>query len=890
MRDVNKLLKLDPGNTELLAQKQKLLSTAVENTSSKLKTLESAQEQVNRQFAEGKIDESQYMAFNREVEATKASLGRLDSGLQATESQMKGSSTAAGMAEAGYSKAAIKAAELSGDIEKAGNSANEASSGFDKSADAAKNLDDHLDTIEHATVGEAMQGIAGKAAEMGGAVLETGIGFANAQSQMQSSMGMTASEASKATESVKSVFKSGLVDSVDDATDAVMTVKNAFSDLNGADLTHVTTQLQAIANHSGVDLVDVTNAASQAMKGFGTSGKNATDMVAKGLQDGLNKNGDFLDTVNEYSPTFKDAGMSAGNMLNVLSAGMKAGAFNTDKVADAVKEFQLRLTSGQLDEPMKSFGKATQDVFQKFKDGKATSAEVMAAVGKDLKGMPADKAKAAVQGLGTQFEDLGTGSSAALLQAATGTEKVSGAADELSKKTPGEKLKESLNTLKGALADLLTKMTPVINVVTDLVKAFANAPGPIQTIIGVIGAVMAILAVLSPAITAIATVIGAFGAATLGPIAIAIGAVIAVIAAVIIAIQNWGKIVDWLKGIWSAITGFFSNLWAGIQQVFSTALQAIQTAITTVWTAITTTTSTIWNGIKTVVSTVWNGIKSVVSSVASAVGGAVSNAWNVIKSATSSVFNAVKSVASSVWNGIKSTVTSVVNGIKSTVSSVWNAIKSATSSAFNAVKSTASSVWNSIKSTVSGVVNAIKSVVSGAWNGVKSATSSAFNGVKNTISSVMNAAHSVVSGIVSKIKSLFNFHLKFPSISIPHIPLPHFHLSGSFNPLKGKIPSVGISWYAKGGIFTKPTLFANPNGGYSGVGEAGPEAAIPLNAKTLAGIGKGIAEATGDLGGVNVTVQVLADTSSQTIKKIKDAVVDGITKTQDSKKRALGGA
>lgn len=155
----------------------------------------------------------------------------------------------------------------------------------------------------------------------------------------------------------------------------------------------------------------------------------------------------------------------------------------------------------------------------------------------------------------------------------------------------------------------------------------------------------------------------------------------------------------------------------------------------------------------------------------------------------------------------------------------------------------------------------------------------------------IEAAKGVISGIVNTIKGLFNFHLSFPAISIPHIPLPHFSLEGSFNPLKGQIPHVGVNWYAKGGIFTKPTMFAAP-GGYNGVGEAGPEAALPLNAKTLGGIGKGIAEATGGLSGdtYQITIQVLADTSAQTIKKITDAVSDGITRAQNSKARALGGS
>ena len=417
LRDVNKLLKLDPGNVELVAQKQKLLSNAVQTTSQKLDQLKSAQSQVEAQFKAGDIGEEQYRGFQREVQATEAQLGRLKNGLQDTTNYLEGSGDAAAQAEAGFKQA---------------------KSGMDELNDTAEN-------IKNMGLADALGQVGDKAAEIGGDILNTGMDFANAQSLMQNSMGLTKSQADQATQSVHGVFNSGLVEDVNEASEAVMTVKNSFQDLNGQDLTNLTNQLVAIAKHGGVDIKDATNAASQAMKGFGISGQEATDVVAKGLQDGLNKNDDFLDTVNEYAPTFQDAGMSAGNMLNVLNAGMRNGAFNTDKVADAVKEFQLRLTSGQLDEPMQQFGQATQDVFQKFKDGQATSAEVMAAVGKDLKGMPADQAKAAVQGLGTQFEDLGQGASAALLEAATGTEKVNGAADKMAKKTPGEKMQASIN-------------------------------------------------------------------------------------------------------------------------------------------------------------------------------------------------------------------------------------------------------------------------------------------------------------------------------------------------------------------------------------------------------------------------------------------------------------
>ncbi|MEF2965033.1 hypothetical protein V3851_04250 [Paenibacillus sp. M1] len=84
LREVEKLLKLDPGNTELLAQKQKLLGDAVENTSEKLNRLRAAQQQVNEQFAKGEISEGQYRAFQREIAKTEQQLSGFEGKLKKT--------------------------------------------------------------------------------------------------------------------------------------------------------------------------------------------------------------------------------------------------------------------------------------------------------------------------------------------------------------------------------------------------------------------------------------------------------------------------------------------------------------------------------------------------------------------------------------------------------------------------------------------------------------------------------------------------------------------------------------------------------------------------------------------------------------------------------------
>lgn len=89
LRDVDRLLKFNPGNAELIAQKQKLLSQEVENTREKLNRLKEAQKDVDKAFAEGKISEEQYRAFQRELVETESKLKHFESQLQTSKTKMQ---------------------------------------------------------------------------------------------------------------------------------------------------------------------------------------------------------------------------------------------------------------------------------------------------------------------------------------------------------------------------------------------------------------------------------------------------------------------------------------------------------------------------------------------------------------------------------------------------------------------------------------------------------------------------------------------------------------------------------------------------------------------------------------------------------------------------------
>ena len=104
---------------------------------------------------------------------------------------------------------------------------------------------------------------------------------------------------------------------------------------------------------------------------------------------------------------------------------------------------------------------------------------------------------------------------------------------------------------------------------------------------------------------------------------------------------------------------------------------------------------------------------------------------------------------------------------------------------------------------------------------------SVFSGIYNTIKSWIDKAKGFVKGAIDAIKGFFNFKVDLPKIKLPHFSIkPKGWELGDL--LKGKIPKLGIEWYAKGGVFDQPTIFPTTSG-LKGVGEAGKEAVAPIS-------------------------------------------------------------
>lgn len=172
--------------------------------------------------------------------------------------------------------------------------------------------------------------------------------------------------------------------------------------------------------------------------------------------------------------------------------------------------------------------------------------------------------------------------------------------------------------------------------------------------------------------------------------------------------------------------------------------------------------------------------------------------------------------------------------------------------AFNTLKETLQPIIDVVVPAVIDVLAAFGSAVVGlapiiadfvggvaiVFNNLLVIAQNVWNGIRRAIEDPIGTAKTFVKNAIDAIKGFFNFEFRWP-----HIPLPHFSISGSANPLdwlSGGLPHISVEWYAKGGIVDGATLI--------GAGEKGPEAIIPLYEPYFSKWGDMIAERM-DVGG-----------------------------------------
>ena len=140
----------------------------------------------------------------------------------------------------------------------------------------------------------------------------------------------------------------------------------------------------------------------------------------------------------------------------------------------------------------------------------------------------------------------------------------------------------------------------------------------------------------------------------------------------------------------------------------------------------------------------------------------------------------------------------------------------------NGLKKGMIQVWNGIKTKVTEAVKNLVQMLKHDFNAIKTAATTVFNAVKNAIMNPIRKAVEFVKTAIGKIKGFFPLNI---GKIFSGLKLPHFKVTGGKAPWgiggKGSLPKFDVDWYARGAIFNSPNII--------GVGEAGPEAVVPLD-------------------------------------------------------------
>ncbi|ALI26569.1 putative EXPORTED PROTEIN [Mycolicibacterium fortuitum] len=221
----------------------------------------------------------------------------------------------------------------------------------------------------------------------------------------------------------------GNLDSIGAAIQAGIIPKGAGS----GDIERTLANLETAKTVLGEDIPQVSRALGQMMKtGLVDSVEQATDVLIAGQQQGANLGGDWLDTLNEYSTQFRKLGLDAGTATVLIGQMVSNGARDSDVAADAIKEFSIRAVDGSktTTDAFNALGLNADTMAHAFAEGGPAASkgltEVIAAIQRIPD--PVEKSRIQVALFGTQAEDLGGAlNSMDLSKVAAGMESVSGA-------------------------------------------------------------------------------------------------------------------------------------------------------------------------------------------------------------------------------------------------------------------------------------------------------------------------------------------------------------------------------------------------------------------------------------------------------------------------------
>ena len=801
LKDVERLLKLDPTNTQLLTQKQALLKDSISATKEKLEALKTAQEQAKAQMENGDLGKDKYDALQREIIATEQELERLAK-------------------EAANANAALNKLDSVGQtLQDVGN----------KMAGVGKTLTTNVTTPIVA---------------IGAAAVKTTADFDAQMSKVQAISGATGDEFDALREKAREMgAKTKFSASEAGAAFEYM----AMAGWKTGDMLDGIEGIMSLAAASGEDLATTSDIVTDALTAFGLTAKDSghfADILAAASSN-ANTNVSMMGETFKYAApiagalgyTAEDTALAIGLMAN---AGIKSSQAGTSlrkmmteltgeiKISgDAIGDVVIQTTNA--DGSMRSFNDIImdcRDAFSKLSESeKANTAEAL--VG-----------KTAMSG----FLAIMNASEADLNKLSGAIDNCDGSAAQMAA-TMQDNLNGQITILKSALQELAIQigdalMPTVRSIVAKVqefveklqqmdegtrntilrIAAFAAAIGPVLLVVGKltsgVGEAMQSIASMGRSVLTFVNQaklgVGAGGQlasaiAAIGPVG---WAIIAVVAALIAAFVNlwknneefrnniiaiWDGIKAKFEAFGQAITdrlnalGFdFENItevmkavWDGfcavLAPVFETAFNCISVVLGAVLDVLvglfdvfagifTGNWEMAWNGVQEVFSGYWEGIKGAFSVVLYGLknladvflgwfGTDWDTVWSGIKDFFVNIWNSIKQFFSDTWNGIKETFTSVWTAISDTVSSVWETIKNVVQVGIMFIQELFSAAFQILTLPFRFIWENCKEAVTEAWETIKAKVSAAIEAIKTTLETVWTAIWTVLSPIIETIKT-----------------------------------------------------------------------------------------------------------------------------------------
>lgn len=714
LREVTKLLKFDPSNTELLAQKQDILKDAISETSEKLNILREAQSQVLAQFERGEIGENQYRAFQREIMQTENSLEDMRKELNTTEDALKKVSKGKKDAEDAthsYKDAVEQAKEELADFkDKAGET-------FETLKDGAK--------VMGTALGGAM-------VATGGYALKLSTDFDHAFNTLATRTGASAEEMDALNEAMERVYANNFGDSIEDVAESMATVKNNTK-LSGDELQNATERALMLRDTFEFDVNESTRTAKMLMDQYGLSAEGAYNLIAQGAQNGLDKNGDLLDTINEYSVHFASLGFDAEDMFNMLVSGAENGTFSVDKLGDAIKEFGIRAKDGSDSsrEAFEYLGYDADALFQTFNEGGKEAADMTQILLDELASMPdsVEKNTAGVALFGSMWEDLGADGIKALAELDGGISTTNDALGKINE--------QKYDDIGSAIQGLGRTLE------TDLVKPLGEELKPVVE--DAISYVQENGPQIKDLISEVVKSVGEF----IGWIVENGDLVVSTIVAIGTGLLVW-NVASMINSVVGAIKAYkLANEGATIAQaLFNAVLNANPLML------VATLVAALVAGIVTFIMTndearakfieVWNKIKETAKSVLDAIVGFFKSAWESIKNA----WNACVTFFSGLWTKIKNVYSNTKSWFSTTFRNAWEAVKNS----FSGWGAFFDGLWTKIKNKFSDIGANIATAINGS--------------VRAGINGVIGAVESIINRGIGLINSAITLANKLPGVSI----------------------------------------------------------------------------------------------------------------------------